>query len=279
MREFSKRTFVQMKRGISVKFLIMLILSVVFMFHLNGCSSSPKTDTKRRQAIVADVYDKYDGKEVHFERQSVNSLEIIEDPLRIEYNPEIQRPVVTKNDSEITTLYDGFGNVTETRVFSNDPLLRALVVTTLVNGDKNGFVYAQNGEIKNLPSDLIPQSLDLAGGEIARSVGIFEGKETKEEEFLLTQNLPISSSPLDIILDNSPQTAYPSTPKEEVVANQEIIKQQKTTEPTKQELPQNTPAPQPKQADLLKQINQTNLMNLKKPNIAKQGEVLPNKDQ
>lgn len=279
MCELLKGIFVQMKRVNYMKNLALLILSIVLIFHLSGCSNAPKTDTKRRQAIVSDVYDRYDGKEIHFERQSVNSLEIIEDPLHIEYIPEIERPVISKIDSEITTLYDGFGNKTETRLFSDDPLVRLVVIKTLANGDKTAFVYAQNGEIKTLPNTLVERGLDLRGNEIAQAVGIFEGKSPKENEFLLTQELPLSASPLDIILENSVQTANTSSPKEEVLPNQDTIKQEKQPEPIKQELPQNNPVNQPNQMDLLKQINQTNLMKPNKPNIAKQGELLQKKEQ
>jgi len=76
--------------------------------------------------------------------------------------------------SKINTMYDEFGNKTETRYFNNHLRLQFLLLRTSADGQKQIFVYGQNGEVKNLPEDMLDRALTAPADELANSAGIFQ---------------------------------------------------------------------------------------------------------
>ena len=255
-----------MKISCFLKNLIAVVLALFFFSRLTGCSNGKRTDTKRRQAIVADVSDRYDGKDVHFERQSVNSLEVIEEPLQISYEKVTPRPIETKSDSEVTVLYDSFGNKIETRAFNDDPLINVIMIRTPVSGNKSVFVFAQNGEVKNLPEDMAERVLSIPGSEIARNAGIFEGKKVEQENLPFAPEINIPASPLTVLLD------APSAPTPVVSEKQEMPKQEEPTSLVKQEKPPNNQVKQPSADELIRQLNLSNMVKKNKSDIAKENK-------
>lgn len=190
-----------------MKRLIFLILAVIFVTNLSGCSYylNSKSATERRQdMIIAEMYNKYESKEIEFERLSIEFTEWHEDPLVIEpENENEQGKVRMGNDnSEINTMYDSYGNKTETRIFSGHPLIRLIIIRTSPNGSKTAVVYSQSGEAKKLPEEILEKVLTVNPNEIARAAEIVE--TPKESLIALQQNPqpPFPQHPLAQTTDN-----------------------------------------------------------------------------
>ena len=81
------------------------------------------------------------------------------------------------DSSEINTMYDGFGNKTETRSFFAHSLIKLVMVRTASDGRKTAHVYGQNGQVKFLPENLVENAMTEPVDQIAHAVGITEGRK------------------------------------------------------------------------------------------------------
>jgi len=82
------------------------------------------------------------------------------------------------DNSKITTVFDRYGNKTETRNFNNNPRLAFIVLRTSATGGKQVFVYGQNGDVKSLPENMLDKILTAPADEIANSAGIYNKAAT-----------------------------------------------------------------------------------------------------
>ena len=109
-----------------------------------------------------------------------------------------------KDNSVIETMFDQFDNKSESRVFYNDSLLKMVVLRTSANGQKQALIYGQNGEVKSAPQKTLDKLLTAAASEIAKTVGINEGR--KENEMLA--KMLNASKPAEMVpaADSNPVT-------------------------------------------------------------------------
>ena len=125
-----------------------------------------------------------------------------------------------QDNSVVETIYDSFGNKTESRVFSNDSLLKMVVVRTSAQGQKQALIYGQNGEVKTAPQNMLDKVLTSVAGEIAKTVEIFGGR--KENEMLAKlQTPPMTSSENFTAVSYNPPAVSENTqlaPVEEKIA-------------------------------------------------------------
>lgn len=84
------------------------------------------------------------------------------------------------DNSTLSTMFDGAGNKTETRFFDNHPLIKNIILRTSVRGEKQIFVYAQNGDIKNLSENTIAKALTSSANELSAAAGIFEQRKNNK---------------------------------------------------------------------------------------------------
>lgn len=84
------------------------------------------------------------------------------------------------DSSLIKTMIDGFGNKIETRIFNDHPLLHRIIIRTFVNGRKAAFVYGQNGDVNDLPVEMHNQAMNASADELAKSAGIFTGRDLND---------------------------------------------------------------------------------------------------
>ncbi len=82
---------------------------------------------------------------------------------------------IAKDGSQISVMYDSYGNKVETRTFNNNPLLSFIILQTAVDGGKQVFVYGQHGEVKKMPENMLDKILTAPANELANAAGIFEG--------------------------------------------------------------------------------------------------------
>jgi hypothetical protein len=83
-------------------------------------------------------------------------------------------PKLEEDGSQVLTMYDGYGNKTETRAFNNHSRLKMVVVRTDTRGLKRVFVYGHNGKVKSVPSNMIEKVLTSPADELANSAQIYE---------------------------------------------------------------------------------------------------------
>jgi len=140
------------------------------------------------------------------------------DPAKAQQADESTEPMVTTAEpstqdtpkmgtfgSEIRAMTDGFGDRTETRTFWDHPLIQRLILRTSKDGQKMGFVYGLNGDVKLLPADALDKAITLSPDLLAKAAGITEGKRP---------NLPNAADPNLTIPPNAmamPNYGQPST--------------------------------------------------------------------
>ena len=119
-----------------------------------------------------------------------------------------------EDGSQIKTSYDAFGNKTETRVFFNNPRLKQIVLRTSVDGQKQIYVYGQNGEVESVPESRLTEVLNSSANEIAGFAGITSVKGTKRMRSMFPQTNLLASQQT---YQNPVQTQQPAiiTPPQE----------------------------------------------------------------
>lgn len=104
-------------------------------------------------------------------------------------------PKFIADNSRITTMYDGYGNKTETRFFDNNPLLNSIIIRTSAAGDKQIFVNAQNGAVGHLPQNMFDRALSASANDLAAAANIVEGRRESAVPSLAESNPPLQPLP------------------------------------------------------------------------------------
>lgn len=102
---------------------------------------------------------------------------------------------IAPDSSQIKTMYDAFGNKTETRIFDGNPLLQVIAVRTSVNGDKQVSVFGQNGTVATLPAGMLDKILTAPASELAAAAGIFEGRRESPTFAQAAPSMPLQPMP------------------------------------------------------------------------------------
>ncbi len=155
-----------------MKYLSFIICAVIFTVCLNGCASEQEKFNALR--------DSQKKRQTFSESQNAELAELAVKPVRTTVGVSQEQTRMEKDNSVVETMYDAFGNKTESRVFYNDAPLKMVVVRTSVNGQKEVLVYGQNGEVKTAPPTLLDRALTFAAREIAKAAQIFEGRRENE---------------------------------------------------------------------------------------------------
>lgn len=119
-------------------------------------------------------------------------------------------PKTALDGSQISTMFDAFGNKTEIRTFTNNLLVQSVIARTFADGRRQIFVYGQNGEVRNLPEYLYNRVSTASGNFLANSAGIFTGRK------ISVLPTPEESSPTLLTVPASPAVKPPQiadTPK------------------------------------------------------------------
>ncbi len=129
---------------------------------------------------------------------------------------------IAADNSKIDTMYDGFGNRTDTRCFDYHPRVKCVLVRSAADGQKQIFVYASNGEVKKLSEDMFAQVLTLPANEIATAAGITEDFIQPPKPMFVRNNPPADSQlrPLPSYYFPVQQTPAPNAAPAEPVATE-----------------------------------------------------------
>jgi YD repeat-containing protein len=116
--------------------------------------------------------------------------------------------------SQIKTLYDGFGNMTEIRSFYGEQLVRVVIVRTALDGQKFATAYDRYGQAFGISASLIQNALIVPSREIAKTLGIVDRPKPVQ---------PVIQDPLEIELAGADQTNERTTERstDELIASPE----------------------------------------------------------
>jgi hypothetical protein len=81
---------------------------------------------------------------------------------------------IASDNSKISTMFDRYGNKTETRHFNYHPRLSFVLLQTSAEGKRQVFVYGLNGSVKGLSEHMLDKVLTASADEIANSAGILQ---------------------------------------------------------------------------------------------------------
>jgi len=187
-----------------------LIFAVLFV----SCADEKQTEdtsAKKNEVVFKDKYATTKDGEIIIDG---TDSEGITAPIITSQKSLKELPKTALDGSQISTMYDAFGNKTEIRTFTNNLLVQSVIVRTFSDGRCQIFVYGQNGEVRNLPENLYNRVSTASGNFLANAAGIFTGRKngvapTPEES--LPTLLTVPASPVD----KPPQIAdAPETIKE-----------------------------------------------------------------
>jgi hypothetical protein len=150
------------------------LISIIAVFSF-ACSSAQKTgDGQKSEVVIEDGYKTTDNDELLIEDKD---LKHIQTAVVTSRESSQQSNFVAADGSRISISLDGYGNKSETRYFDDDPRLQLVLLKTAPNGEKQVFVYGQNGEVRDLPPGMINQALTTPAAALAKAAGIYEGKK------------------------------------------------------------------------------------------------------
>lgn len=168
---------------------IYLLVITAFTSFCVACSSAGKNNAESegaKEIILDDGYKTNDQNEVIIDDKDFQGKYT---PVKTSAASRQEKTEMTDDGSQITTMYDGFGNKTETRNFGSHNRLQLVVIRTAADGRRQVLVYGRNGEVKDLPANLFDRALSASADEIADSTGIYQSfKETYKP--VITQNQP-----------------------------------------------------------------------------------------
>ena len=153
----------------NIKFYILIILL------LTASCSSVKTETAQKpEVMIEDGYKTSENGDLLIEDKDIKPVQ--EAIVTTKENSQ-QNNIVAYDGSKISVMLDGYGNKSETRYFDNHPRLQMILLRTAANGEKQVFVYGQNGEVKDLPPSMLDKALTLTADDLAKASGITESRK------------------------------------------------------------------------------------------------------
>lgn len=140
--------------------------------------------------------------------------------------PSSQTPTQKMGDnSEVTVMYDGFGNKLERRYFKNHPRLDTVIVRTAANGRREILIYGQNGERKSVEGEIANRLMNASADEIANAAKIYETRPDGRNRVITPETVQTKPQQPSV----SMPAALPSQPQPEQPQQQQQQTQQPVT--------------------------------------------------
>jgi hypothetical protein len=174
------------------KFYILIIILSVFLSASCSLLKKEGETTEATEEIVFDDGYKTSEGEIIFDDKNFQGGE---QPIATSSDGSQEATATLGDNSQLTTMIDGHGNKTETRVFNTHPRLRMVLLRTFANGQKQVFIYGQNGEVKELPENMLDGVINRQADEIANSAGLFESVQQRQLPMVVV-NRPANLQPL-----------------------------------------------------------------------------------
>lgn len=108
-----------------------------------------------------------------------------------------ERTKIAADSSQINTMYDAFGNRSDSRCFNFNPRIKCILARASASGgDIEIFVYARGGEVKKLSEDFYGKILTLPAREIAQAAGIDQDYVEPSKPIVVRNNAPPENNQL-----------------------------------------------------------------------------------
>lgn len=193
----------------NIKFYILIIL-----LFAASCSSVKTETAQKPEVMIEDGYKTSENGELLIEDKDIKPVQ--EAVVTTRANSQ-QSNIVAYDGSKISVMLDGFGNKSETRYFDNHPQLQMVLLRTAANGEKQIFVYGQNGEVKDLPPNIANSAMTAPADDLVKASGITESRkpQTVSQTFsgvsvqgttASLQSLPNSQTPTESRTTKNTQT-------------------------------------------------------------------------
>lgn len=172
---------------------------IVFVSLLTSCANAGRNEDESasaREVIFDDGHKTEYGNEITISDSDLKGKE----ELGSIADKSFEETIKTASDgSKITTVFDRYGNKTETRTFNYNSRLTRIILLTSPAGEKQVFVYGQNGEMKALLGDSVDMVLTASPDEIANAAGVYGTRQTTFSVQSLQPLKPLPSNDFPII--------------------------------------------------------------------------------
>ena len=208
-----------------------LLLIIICCFIATSCSVSDRLSrVNKKEVFINDNYRTTKEGDILIDDRD---FEHSQTPIFTSRAGFQETPKSSTDNSQISVMIDGFGNKTETRLFSNHPLLQRIVVRTFVNGQKKVFVYGNNGDVKHLPPNMMDKVMTASANTLAKSAGIFNGRDSESEPyFLATLRSQTAKTPVPLpgdkfsVVENVSEQTQENIPKQTRKEDSTAVNQQ-----------------------------------------------------
>lgn len=175
--------------------LLIYLAAVTSLSFFASCATFSKAETAQEEVFFDDGYQKNSGAEVIIDDKSLSRDEADFFAASARANTTEVMTTVNVQGKAVSTMTDSAGNKSESVCYENHPLVGCVALKTSVKGEKEILVYAQNGTVKVLPADKIPDIYTVSANEAASVAGITEGRKYDQAQPIFAQK-PQNSAPL-----------------------------------------------------------------------------------
>lgn len=189
-----------------MNFRLCLLMLVVLLGGSAACA--------RKEKAVMDL--RVDEKVIEVRHDEVTIGETGKDNVSERQSSQLA-PQKMSDKSEITVMFDGFGNKLEKRYFKGHPRLHSVLIRTAVDGRREILVYGQNGEKNSVDGELGKRLLSASADEIANAAKIYESRPVIRNRAITVQNEQTKPQPPVSTSAALPQPPEPTQPSETTV--------------------------------------------------------------
>lgn len=212
------------------KFLSSAFLLISFVILFSACTKTSEQSAVREKIFLDDGTGGKNEGEVEIEQSSVKDAET-----QISFSQEFHQnsDETESGGTQVSTMYDGFGNKIERRFFFQHPLLKAMVLRTSTNGQREVLIFGHNGEVKTVPQNMVDKAMTATADELAKSAGITMGRKPTFSSFSdlseeQKDTIPLSPTAPDFNIQNAApenaktETAEKQKPEKPKTASQDV---------------------------------------------------------
>jgi hypothetical protein len=214
-----------------------LFILIAFSSLLSACAIG-EASSGRQEVVIDDGGGRQNENEVVITDADLNEKALLQSSGE---KKSREQTVIADDKSKITTMFDTYGNKTETRCFINHPRLDCVVVTTPAKGKKQTLVYPVGSGAKNLPENEAEKALTASADELADIAGVQETRDDIARKPVSpygrkkadsSQLRPLPSSEFPVFPKMIPQTPVERIEEEQVEkSDSKPTKQVETTKP------------------------------------------------
>jgi YD repeat-containing protein len=171
-----------------------ILVLVVALSFFAACSSK-NTSTETDEVVFDDRSQTNEKGEV-----VIQESDFLKDGETFQTNGQNQEDTTTSvaDGSQITVMYDAYGNKVETRRFFNDSRIKYLMVRTSVTGQREVLVFGQSGQTRPLPANMLDKAMVSTAAELSSAtglspVGIRQNRTTPTFPSLTTKVMPVAA--------------------------------------------------------------------------------------